>query len=148
MPLTRRTLLTLGEPTGLDATSTAISSFFPPGGPQNITLPQFLTQLSTLLSPISPPQELLSAFAAFDDDDSGQVDFAELRDALLHTAPEPGEDTRMLSEREVDRVMGGFAGRRAFGKGHNGRRGEVFKYEDFVGAVSGVGSTGSGDKEK
>ena len=138
----------MGEIIGLDATSSTISSFFPPGGTQTLTLPQFLTQLSTLLSPISPPQELLSAFAAFDDDDSGQVDLIELRDALLHTAPELGEGGRILTEREVDRVMNGFTGRRAFGKGSSGRRGEVFRYEDFVGAVSGGGSTSGGDKEK
>jgi hypothetical protein len=54
----------------------------------------------------------------------------------------------MLTEKEVDRVMGGFTGRRAFGKGSSGRRGEVFRYEDFVGAVSGGGSMGGGDKEK
>ncbi|KAI9775269.1 MAG: hypothetical protein M1839_001321 [Geoglossum umbratile] len=133
---------------GLDASSSAISSFFPPGSSQTLTLPQFLTQLSSLLSLISPSQELLSAFAAFDDDDSGQVDLGELRDALLHTAPEPGEGGRMLTEGEVDRVMTGFTGRRTFGKGSNGRRGEVFRYEDFVGAVSGGGSTSGGDKEK
>jgi len=52
----------------------------------------------------------------------------------------------MLTETEVDRVMTGFTGRRAFGKGNSGKRGEVFRYEDFVGAVSGGGSTG--DKEK
>jgi Ca2+-binding EF-hand superfamily protein len=125
-----------------------ISSFFPPGSPQILTLPQFLTQLSTLLSPISPPEELLSAFSAFDDDDSGQVDLVELRDALLHTAPEPGEGGRMLTDREVDRVVNGFTGRRAFGKGSGGRRGDIFRYEDFVGAVSGGGGTAGGDKEK
>ncbi|KAH0538676.1 hypothetical protein FGG08_004751 [Glutinoglossum americanum] len=133
---------------GLDATYSTLSSFFAPSSPQTLTLPQFLTQLSALLSPIPPPQELLSAFAAFDDDDSGQVDLVELRDALLHTAPEPGEGGRILSEREVDTVMSGFAGRRAFGKGSSGRRGEVFRYEEFVGAVSGGGGMGGGDKEK
>jgi hypothetical protein len=75
------------------------------------------------------------------------VDLAELRDALLHTAPEPGE--KPLTEREVDKVMNGFTGRRAFGKhtmGHGGmgmgvsKRGEVFKYQEFVANVAGGAS--------
>jgi hypothetical protein len=53
----------------------------------------------------------------------------------------------MLSEREVDRVMAGFVGRRAFSKGNTGKRGEVFRYEDFVAALTGGNTTGE-DKEK
>lgn len=101
---------------------------------------------------LSPPSELLSAFSAFDEDDSGQVDLAELRDALLHTAPEPGE--KLLTEREVDKVMNGFTGRRAFGKhtmGHGGmgsmsKRGEVFKYQEFVANVAGGASMNGKDE--
>ena len=82
-----------------------------------------------------------AAFSAFDEDDSGQVDMAELRDALLHTAPDPGE--KSLTEREVDQVVNGFTGRRAFGKhtgGGVGRKGEVFKYQEFVASVAGGAS--------
>ena len=97
---------------------------------------------------MAPSTELLSAFSAFDDDDDGQVDLAELRDALLHTAPEPGE--RPLTAMEVDRVMTGFTGRRAFNKHITaglGKRGEVFKYQNFVNSI--VGSNGSsGQKEE
>ncbi len=85
----------------------------------------------------------MSAFSAFDEDDSGQVDLAELRDALVNTAPEPGE--RALSETEIDRVMNGFTGRRAFSKsktGGLGKRGEVFKYQDLVHSIVG-GNGGS-----
>jgi len=133
---------------GLPSGSSDVTPFFPPGSAQTLTLPTFLTSISTLLASLSPPNELLSAFSAFDEDDSGQVDLAELRDALLHTAPEPGENA--LTEREVDKVMGGFTGRRAFGRSHVGgigKRGEVFKYQEFVGAVAG-GSGGKGDKEE
>lgn len=100
-------------------------------------MPAFLNTLGNLLGPISSQQELLNAFAAFDDDDSGQVDVGELRDALLHTSPESGE--RPLTEREIEKVMGSFTGRRAFGKGV-GKRGDVFNYQDFVGAVIGTGN--------
>lgn len=90
---------------------------------------------------MSPSSELLSAFSAFDEDDSGQVDLVELRDALLHTAPEPGE--KPLTEREIDKVMNGFTRRRAFGRhtgGGMGKRGEVFKYQEFVASVAGGAS--------
>lgn len=71
------------------------------------------------------------------------MDLAELKDALLHTAPEPGE--KALNERDIDKVMNGFTGRRAFGKqsahmGGMGKRGEVFKYQEFVASVAGGAS--------
>ncbi|KAJ4292179.1 hypothetical protein N0V88_005808 [Collariella sp. IMI 366227] len=59
-------------------------------------------------------EDLTSAFSAFDDDDSGQIDVAELRDALLHTAPEPGQQP--LTALDVEKVIAGFTGRRAFSK--------------------------------
>ena len=105
-------------------------------------MPAFLNTLSNLLAPLSSQQELLNAFSAFDEDDSGQVDIVELKDALLHTSPDAGETP--LTEREVEQVMSNFTGRRAFGKGV-GKRGEVFRYQEFVGSV--IGSGGSNDKE-
>jgi Ca2+-binding EF-hand superfamily protein len=122
---------------GLPVTPAELNAFFPPGGPQTMSMPTFLTQISTLLAAMSQPTELLNAFAAFDDGDSGQVDLTELRDALLNTAPEAGE--RTLSPSEVDRIIGGFSGRRAFGKSMMGagKRGEVFKYQEFVASVGG-----------
>ncbi|KAK7924008.1 hypothetical protein PG985_006062 [Apiospora marii] len=123
---------------GLSSSSSDISQYFPPGGPQTMTLAAFLNSLATGLSSMSPSAELMSAFSAFDEDDSGQVDLAELRDALLNTAPEPGE--RALSAAEVDKIMAGFSGRRAFSKtmvGGLGKRGEVFKYQEFVNSIVG-----------
>jgi hypothetical protein len=107
-----------------------------------MSLAVFLNSLASSLVAISPSSELLSAFSAFDDDDSGQVDVTELRDALLTTAPEPGETA--LTASEVDKVMNGFTGRRAFSKnkpGGLGKRGEVFKYKDFVSSI--VGGNGN-----
>ena len=129
-----------------------ITAFFPPSTPQTLNLPTFMKSIASLLVALSPSSELLSAFSAFDEDDSGQVDMAELRDALLHTAPEPGE--RALAVREVEKVMNGFTGRRAFQKhsgGGMGKRGEVFKYQEFVasfsGGVSADGKSDRGSKE-
>lgn len=77
----------------------------------------------------------------------------ELRDALLHTTSlEPGE--RALSVEEVEMVLGGFSGRRAFGGGKalgsTKGRGDVFRYREFVGSVMGAGegSKSKGGEEK
>ncbi|KAI9727593.1 MAG: hypothetical protein M1834_008032 [Cirrosporium novae-zelandiae] len=130
---------------GQDSSSSATSRFFPPGKPQTINLSTFLTTLSNLLEPLSSQTELLNAFAAFDPDDSGQIDLNELRNSLIHTAPEPGEVP--LTDREIHQVMNGFTGRRAFAKGV-GKRGDVFRYQDFVGSVTGGNSSlGNGDGE-
>jgi Ca2+-binding EF-hand superfamily protein len=130
------------------------SQFFPPGAPQQLSLPQFLNQLANILVTLSPQQELLNAFSAFDDDDSGQVDVAELKDALLHTAPNAGD--RPLTERDVEAIVstnGGFAGRRVFAKNAVGiagvrsfngsaggkKMGDVFRYQEFVGNLTSGG---------
>ncbi|KAI3336686.1 EF-hand [Xylariaceae sp. AK1471] len=134
---------------GLPANSSDISQFFPPGGAQTLTLAAFLNSIATTLAALSPASELLSAFSAFDDDDSGQVDLAELRDALLRTAPEPGE--RVPTPAEVDKIIAGFSGRRAFSKSSMAaggglgapRRGEVFRYQEFVNSIVG----GNGNSE-
>ena len=129
---------------GLSASQSEVSHFFPPSAPQTMSLAIFLNTLSTTLASLSPSNELLSAFSAFDDDDSGQIDLAELRDAVLHTAPDPGD--RALTAMEVDKVINGFAGRRAFSKskqGALGKRGEVFRYQEFVGSIAGGGNGGS-----
>lgn len=123
---------------GLSATPSTLATYFPSGS-QSINLATYLATLSDLLSGLSHPNELHAAFEAFDDGDDGQIDLAELKDALLHTAPEPGE--RKLTEREIDMVVEGFSGRRAFGKGGKGLgRGEVFRYQEFVASVTGGGS--------
>ena len=127
-----------------------ISQFFPPSQPQQLSLPQYLNQLANILVNLSPQQELLNAFAAFDDDDSGQVDVAELRDALLNTAPDVGE--RALTSRDVDKALDGFTGRRILGRhavGISGVRGlnepaskkngEVFRYQEFTANLAGGG---------
>lgn len=125
---------------GLSTTPSMLAAYFP-NGAQSINLATYLSTLSDLLSGLSHPSELNAAFEAFDDGDDGQIDLGELKDALLHTAPEAGE--RKLTEREVDMVVEGFSGRRAFGKGGKGLgRGEVFRYQEFVSSVTGGGNSG------
>ena len=109
-----------------------------------MTLAAFLNSVATSLAALSQSSELLSAFSAFDEDDNGQIDVAELRDALLNTVPEAGE--RPLTSAEIDKVMNGYVGRKAFSKaksgGMLGKRGEVFRYREFVGSLGG-GTNGS-----
>ncbi|EXJ78073.1 hypothetical protein A1O3_09234 [Capronia epimyces CBS 606.96] len=131
-----------------------LSQFFPPGQPPQLSLPQYLSQLANLLVGLSPQQELLNAFSAFDDDDSGQIDVVELRTALLGTAPDPGE--RPLTQKDIDRAMEGFTGRRILGKNVIGiagvrglnspapkRGGDIFRYHEFVANLTGGPATES-----
>ncbi|KAL2201581.1 hypothetical protein P885DRAFT_65811 [Corynascus similis CBS 632.67] len=127
---------------GLPSNAGDISQFFPPSTPQTMTMALFLNSIASSLAALSPSSELLSAFSAFDDDDSGQIDVAELRDALLHTAPEAGQEP--LTALDVEKVIAGFTGRRAFSKSTAaglGKRGEVFRYQDFVNTI--VGGNGA-----
>lgn len=135
---------------GQDSSPSTLSRFFPPGSPQTMNFPTFLNTLSQLMAPMSSSQELLNALAAFDDDDNGQVDVAELRDALLHTAPEDGRVP--LTDQQIDEVFKGFTGRRAFGgrgamTGGLGKRGEVFQYHDFVRSVVGSENGSNGRRD-
>ena len=136
---------TLLTDVGLPNDPSDVSQFFPPSKTQTIALAAFLNSLAEKLSALSPSAELLSAFSAFDDDDSGQVDWAELRDALLNTAPEPGE--KALTAAELDRIVNGYTGRRAFNRNINAqlgsKKGEVFKYNDFVNSI--LGSNGASE---
>ncbi|KAI8938050.1 hypothetical protein NX059_005722 [Plenodomus lindquistii] len=124
---------------GLSATPSQLSTYF--NGAQSINLATYLNTLSDLLGGLSHANELSAAFEAFDDADDGQIDLAELKDALLHTAPEAGE--HKLTEREIDMVIEGFSSRRAFGKGGKSLgRGEVFRYQDFLSSLTGGGNEG------
>ncbi|KAL1842858.1 hypothetical protein VTJ49DRAFT_4025 [Mycothermus thermophilus] len=130
---------------GLPSTPADIAQFFSPSSPSTVTMAMFLNSIASSLVELSPSAELLSAFSAFDDDDSGQIDVAELRDALLHTAPEPGQDK--LTALDVEKVIAGFTGRRAFSKSNTGlgsaaKRGEVFRYQEFVNTINGANGTG------
>ncbi|KAF2770035.1 hypothetical protein EJ03DRAFT_271172, partial [Teratosphaeria nubilosa] len=137
------------EQMGMDNRASSLKDFFPPSGPAQLNLARYLDMLSAPLNDMSHPEELIAAFEAFDVDDSGQIDVMELRNALLNTAPEPGEDMIRLSEREVDGILGEFSTRRAFGaKGLNVAKGkgEVFRYRDFMAGISGgTGEAGGGE---
>ncbi|RMZ84945.1 hypothetical protein DV738_g85, partial [Chaetothyriales sp. CBS 135597] len=134
-----------------------LAQFFPAGGPQQLNLPQYLNQLADILVGLSPEQELLNAFSAFDDDDSGQIEVGELKAGLLGTAPDSLE--RPLTERDIDRAIDGFTGRRMLGSSrqmmdipgvrsfglpkrrtnnHISNNGDVFRYREFVANLTGA----------
>jgi Ca2+-binding EF-hand superfamily protein len=146
--VTSASVASMLEQMGMDHNSAALRDFFPPNAPAQLNLARYLDTLSAPLAELSPPDELMAAFSAFDVDDSGQIDVAELRNALLNTAPEPGEEDYRLSERVIDSILGEFSGRRAFGaKGVNVAKGkgEVFRYREFMGAITGgPGAEGGG----
>ena len=124
---------------GQDSSAAVTSRFFPPGSRDAvINFPTFLNMLSSMISSLSSAQELANALAAFDEDDSGQIDVDELREALLQTTPDGREGP--LTVREINEVLKGFTGRRMFGA-KNSKRGDVFRYHEFVAAASG----GSGE---
>ncbi|KAK7225554.1 hypothetical protein V2G26_013557 [Clonostachys chloroleuca] len=135
---------------GLPSNPSDVSHFFPPSQPQTIALAAFLNSLADKLAALSASSELMSAFSAFDEDDSGQVDLADLRDALLNTAPEPGE--RPLTAAELDKVINGFTGRRAFNKNMNAqlgaKRGDVFRYQEFVNSIMGSNGGSGGSSQE
>ncbi|GAB7358393.1 hypothetical protein MBLNU230_g2462t1 [Neophaeotheca triangularis] len=140
---------------GLDpSTLPPTSDFFPPTNstttPPTLNLSQYLTSLTSPMSNLSSPEELSAAFGAFDLEDSGQIDAEALREAVMTTAPEVGEEDFRLGEEEVEAAMAAFVGRRAFtgaatvGSPQKKGRGEVFRWREFVGAVAGVEGTGVG----
>jgi len=132
---------------GLDASPTALDAYFPKTAPHggSVNLATYLNRLAADFTRLSAREELLAAFEAFDDGDDGQVSLREIVEAVGGSV---GEGSAPLSEREVGRVVEGFSGRRAFGKGAvsglGGKREEVFRYREFVGAICGGGSGGGG----
>ena len=128
---------------GLDNSSGAMSTYFPPGS-TSLNLGAYLNLLASDLTRLSRQDELMAAFSAFDNDDSGQIDIGELKDALLNTAPESGSS---LTEREIEEAMEGFVGRRVLKKGQVnsslGGKKDVFRYGDFTSTIWGTAGNGN-----
>lgn len=133
------------EQLGLDNSQASLAQYFSQGQ-QNLNLARFLDGLTSgPFADLSAADELSAAFGAFDVDDSGQIDMAELREALIRTNTS-GAST--LKVGQVDTILDDFRGRRAFGaKGllakdlGSGARSDVFKYRDFMTAITGMGAT-------
>ncbi|KAK3075977.1 hypothetical protein LTR53_000154 [Teratosphaeriaceae sp. CCFEE 6253] len=147
--LTATSLAPTLEQLGLDASPASLAALFPSqcGGAAPLNLARYLETMTAELSQLSHEEELRAAFEAFDADDSGQIDVAELRGAVVQCmALGPGgREDKDMSEREVEGVLGEFASRRHFGgRGTKtaGARGEVFRYREFMAAIGGGAGAG------
>lgn len=87
---------------------------------------------------LSPPEELLSAFEAFDEFDDGTVDLRELKMAVMSR----GGGIGGMTDEEVEEAVKGFKRRRGLRK--EGGGGEIFQYREFVGALAGKEAGGMG----
>jgi Ca2+-binding EF-hand superfamily protein len=148
---------------GLDNSSTSLAQYFPPGT-SSLNLASYLSTLTRDFLKLDRRDQVMAAFSAFDADDNGQIDVAELREALMTTMPVADDDEfgggRVLSAADVDAAMEGFVGRRvlrkgqihagggglAMGKGAKG--GDVFRYGDFATNVWGSNANGRGSEEQ
>lgn len=133
---------------GLDANEASLASFFQQDMPQSINLPVFLTIIAELLEPFPPSTELENALAAFDEDDSGLIDLADLREALVQTNPaENGSDRSSLTENQLYEVVRDFTSSSALPRTPASKRlmrREVFRYQEFVSNITGaIGTEGA-----
>lgn len=134
---------------GLDASRATTDAYYPPSlGSDAINLPSYLNNIASLLEPFSSREELVNAFSAFDEDDSGQVDLEELKAALLDPALSgAGSDGLKLTAQDIEDSVKGFTARKVFdaksakGNAHGqwtgGRRPDVLRYQDFVSNITG-----------
>src|SRR5579859_149155 len=92
--------------------------------PSPIDFPTFLTHLTNLSSTTTPRDEIIGAFTAFDENDSGFIDYEELKRELV------GSGSRRMTVEEVDNVLGGQVERTGRNRGRIG-------YGRFVDGVLG-----------
>jgi len=108
---------------GLDNSSSTIKQMLSLV-PSPLDFPAFLTHLTVLSQSVSPRDDIIGAFTAFDESDSGYVDYEELKSALL------GSGTMRMTAEEVDAVVGASVER-------GGRRRGMVAYARFCDAVLG-----------
>ncbi|EMR08488.1 hypothetical protein PNEG_03314 [Pneumocystis murina B123] len=86
--------------------------------PSPLNFAAYLTFFSTYLSEISPREEIMKAFQTFDEDNSGKVNFYDLKDALMTMGSR-------MSEHQVDNALKKFV------------NGNFVQYQDLVDALAG-----------
>ncbi|QSL64535.1 hypothetical protein MERGE_001836 [Pneumocystis wakefieldiae] len=85
--------------------------------PSPLNFAAYLTFFSTHLSEISPREEIIKAFQTFDEDNSGKVNFYELKDALMTMGSR-------MSEHQVDNALKSFL------------NGDFVQYQDLIDALA------------
>jgi Ca2+-binding EF-hand superfamily protein len=76
-----------------------------------LDFPAFLTYISNLTSLLSSREELRTAFASFDDNDTGLLNFLDMKTELMATG------SMRMTEEQVDMALGGFVERTGKMKG-------------------------------
>jgi len=92
--------------------------------PSPLEFPAFVTHISNLTSQLSSREELHTAFACFDDNDTGLLDFRDLKTELMTTG------SMRMTEEQVDMALGGFVERTGKMKGK-------VMYEKFLDSMVG-----------
>ena len=82
--------------------------------PSPIDFPAFLTHLTTLAQTTSPRDEIIGAFTAFDENDSGYIDYEELKRELVSSG-----NKRMTME-QVEGILGAQVERTGRNRGRVG----------------------------
>src|SRR5271170_4961543 len=63
--------------------------------PSPLEFPAFLTYITSVKSQISSRHELIGAITSFDENDSGYIDFEEIKRELMSTGPKRSEERRI-----------------------------------------------------
>jgi len=94
-----------------------------------VDFPVFLTYITSLKSQISSREDLIGAFTSFDENDSGYIDFEDLKNGLMNSGPE------RITEEQVNIALKGFVEKTGKNKGK-------ISYVKFLDAMMGdQGST-------
>ncbi|KAJ6260913.1 Calmodulin [Drechslerella dactyloides] len=107
---------------GQEPTPTLLATYFS-NVPTPFNLASYLTTLTTHLSALSPRDDILAAFAAFDDNDDGVINLDLLKDALADMG---------MREDEVEKACRGWTNKKGLGMG-----GDKFRYREYVDTVCG-----------
>ena len=76
-----------------------------------LDFPVFLTYITSLKSQLSTKEDLAGAFTSFDENDSGYIDFDDLKNALMTTGP------KRMTEEQVNAGLKGFVEKTGKNKG-------------------------------
>jgi len=79
--------------------------------PSPLEFPAFLTYITSVKSQISSRHELIGAITSFDENDSGYIDFEEIKRELMSTGP------KRMTEEQVNAALQGFVERTGKNKG-------------------------------
>jgi len=76
-----------------------------------LDFPAYMTHLTYLKSQVSSREELAGAFTAFDEKDSGFIEFSDLKHELMSTGP------HRMTEEQVETALRGFVEKAGKNKG-------------------------------